>query len=319
MILRAVSIIVTASLLGFLAGFRVLGDGPDYAGYAEIYDDMRIDDPLEFLRFEPGYVLLSFIFKFALNLEFAVFFSFLSSFALVVKFLLFSKTERPALAILFYCCCWYPLHEYTQIRVVVAMSFVLLGTYFFFQRRYIAFSAAFALGSAFHASILLLFGAVPFAYFLSRFRLLVVVPAIAVAAISLAALSPAMFAIAATLNPLTEGYIANLDDAGVTIFSSLNILTVGCLAAIFFARSLHNRVDYTLFILVVFGLGAAVAFAPVPVFSHRIKEMLFVFLVPLAFNTRLTPRALGQYTLAFALAGWTLYTFISYGVIGFRG
>lgn len=118
MILRREAVVLLvlvplAIVLGISAGYQNFGEGRDYYAYIMVYDYIRLNDTLDVVRFEPGYVLAAWSSKFILGLQFPVFFSLLAMGALLVKFVLFSRNQRPIVAALFYLCCWYPLHEYT--------------------------------------------------------------------------------------------------------------------------------------------------------------------------------------------------------------
>lgn len=305
-----------AIFLGIAAGYRNFGEGRDYFGYLTFYEEIRLTDTLDIVRFEPGFALTAWISRLTLQLPFPVYFSLLAMGALLVKFWLFSRYKRPILTVFFYLCSWYPLHEYTQIRAAVALAFCLLAAMFFFRQRYILFSLLMALAFSFHYSSIILAAAIPGAYMLSRFYLPSVFAVIAGLAIGIGGMSEAVFSLAAQFNVLITAYVANIDGYQVNILSGANLLAASLLAALVFARTLETRQDTTFFILAVFALAAAIAFKDVPVLSHRIREMLLVFLVPLAFNGAFTKRAMPQYALATGLAGWNLYTAISQGIIG---
>lgn len=310
------ALVPLAICLGIAAGYRYFGEGRDYLNYLSVYENIRLSDSLDATRFEPGFMLATWIAKFHLELRYPAFMAILATIALWMKFNLFSQHRRPILTVLFYLCCWYPLHEYTQIRLAVGLSFGMLAATFMFQGRLIAFAIAMAIAVSFHASSLILAVLLPTAYLLSGFRLPLVITGIIAFAIGGAGLSASIFSLAAHFNTLVDTYITNLDGNTVNILSGANLLTATCLVGILFSGSLQSRKDVTFFILILFGLAATVALQTAPVFSHRIKEMLLVFLVPLAFNAPLTKKALPQYTTAGALAAWSLYSAISQGIIG---
>ncbi|MBD3680016.1 MAG: EpsG family protein [Rhodobacteraceae bacterium] len=321
MILRRQTVVLLllvplAIFLGIAAGYREFGEGRDYFAYIMVYEDIRLTDTLDVVRFEPGYMLSVWGSKFILGLQFEVFFSLLSMGALLVKFVLFSRHQRPIFTSVFYLCSWYPLHEYTQIRTAVALAFGLLAADFFFRRKYIVFSLLIALAFSFHSSAIILAAAVPGAYMLSRFPLPLVIAVIAGMTIGVGGMAVAILSLAGQFNVLISAYVDNLEGYKVNIWSGANLLTLGLLAAINLSGSLKTRQENTFFILAVSALAAAIAFQTVPVLSHRIREMLLVFLIPLAFNGALTKRATLQYALATTLAGWNLYSALSQGIIG---
>lgn len=312
---RGVLFTVAAVVLGVFAGYRLLGEGRDFLNYVTFYENIREFGEQGFFRFEPGFVWVATVFKLVLNAEVEFLLAVLASLSLLVKFALFSHHRRPVLTILFYLCCWYPLHEYTQIRAAVAFAFVFLAAEAFFNRRFVMFAALVAMGSLFHGSSLAPAVAIPVAWVLASFRLPMIIAAIAGGAAALGAVMQPLLVFAERLNPLAGTYAPNLEGYSVNLFSSVNILTVALLGAILFARSLTDRRLRTLFILVLFGLAVAVAFQSMPVFSHRLREMFLIFLVPLAFNARFTPRGLLQMSLATVLGAGTLTAHILQGII----
>lgn len=198
----------------------------------------------------------------------------------------------------------------------MALAFCLLAAEFFFRRKYIVSYLLLALAFSFHSSSIILAAALPGAYMLSRFPLPLVIAVTVGLTIGVVGMGMAVFSLAGQFNVLIAAYVNNLYGYQVNIWSGANILTLGLLAAIYLSGSLRTRQEKTFFILAVFALAAAIAFQTVPVLSHRIKEMLLVFLVPLAFKGDLTKQAGLQYALATALAGWNLYSSLSQGIIG---
>lgn len=310
------AIALLSIFLGFSTGNSLFGLSKDFNAYASVYEDIRLSDAVSDFRFEPGYVFLSWFSKFFLSIEFGMFYSLLAALSILIKFSIFSKCLRPFLTIIFYVCCWYPLHEYTQIRVSVALAICLVAALLLLRLRWLSFFGAIMLAASFHASALIFAVAMPVAYFLSHFRLAPVAMGVAGGAVVLSAVVPAFVAFAARFNSLAQGYAANLDGNHVNIFSGANILTACLIASIVYARSLKTERERTFLILALFGLVSAVALQAVPVFSHRIKEMFLVFLVPLVFNSALTKKTLPQYFFGFGLSAWSFYSAMANEVIG---
>jgi len=302
-------------VFGAAAGYRALGEGRDQLSYRMFFESIRELGELDYFRFEPGFVLISAFFKLRLGVEVDFLIASLATIALLIKFSIFAKQNHPVLTILFYLCCWYPLHEYTQIRAAFAFAFILLAAEALFRGRWIKFGVMVSAAFLFHASSVVVAAALPAAYFLSSLRLPIVVGGVAVSAVILQFLMEPLLIFAEKLSAITVYYAANIDGITVNLYSGANFLTVALLVAIIFAGSLRSRRDRTLFILVLFGLSAAVAFQSIPVFSHRLREMFLIFLVPLAFNMRLTPRGFLQLVSATSLAGWYLSSHIAQGII----
>lgn len=309
-------IVPLVMLLALAAGFRGLGPGRDYLGYLDAYEEIRLSDSLDVLRFEPGYVLASWVSKFGLGLDFPIFASALAASALFIKLWLFSQYSRPILTILFYLCCWYPLHEYTQLRTAVALALCLFAAEVFFRGRYLQYALLMATAMSFHSSSLIVALAIPGAYLLSRWNQLMSVSAIIFLAFGIYVLDLPLISLAAQINSLSEAYSENLDGSRVNLLSMANLLTAGLLAAMLAARSLKDRRDATYFILAAGALVSAVVLQSTPVLSHRVKEALLIFLTPIAFSGELTMRSVPQYVFAATLAGWMLYSAVSQGILG---
>lgn len=312
----AAAIALLSICLGFSAGNSLLGLSKDFNAYASVYEDIRLTDAVSEFRFEPGYVFLSWFSKFVLSIDFGIFYSLLATLSILVKFSIFGKCHRPVFTTIFYVCCWYPLHEYTQIRAAVALAICFVAALCLLRWRWLSFFGAIMLAASFHASALIFAVAMPVAYFLSHFRLAPVAMGVAGGAVILSGIIPAFVAFATRFNSLAQGYAANLDGNHVNILSGANILTACLLASLVYARNLKTERDRTFFILALFGLVSAVALQAIPVFSHRIKEMFLVFLVPLVFNSALTKKTLPQYFFGFGLSAWSFYSAVANEVIG---
>lgn len=301
--LRSISLLVLAAVFGTISGYRLLGDGRDHLSYVDFYEGIQIFGQNDFSRFEPGLIWIASFFKLVLNAEIELLLVFLSAFSLLIKFAIFSEHRRPLLTILFYLCCWYPLHEYTQIRAAVAFAFIFLATEAFFKREFITFALFVAIGSLFHVSAILLGAAIIVAWTLASFRMSAIIVITFGLSTIVGILMQPILVFAERLNPLAILYAANLEGHSVNLFSAVNITTVALMTAILLARSLTDRRMRTFFILALFGFGAMVVFQLMPVFSHRFREMFLLFLVPLAFNARCTPLGLMQMSIAVILGG----------------
>ena len=310
-----VIIYTLAFILSIIAGYRLLGEGVDFLSYKSFYEGIHAFGESEYVRFELGFVWVASFFKLILNTKIEVLFTVLVSFSLLAKFAVFSAHRRPLLTILFYLCCFYPLHEYTQIRSAVSFAFALLAAAAFFRRQFVTFAALMILATLFHGSAIVLGVAIPVAWMLASLRLSIAIAITAGLVVLSGLLIQPLLVFAESLNPLTLSYAANLDGNAVNLFSPVNILTVLLLGAMLLARSLTDRHKRTLFILVVFGLVVAVSFYSIPIFSHRLREMFMLFLVPLAFDARRTPLGLAQMFLAAVLGGYSLYPQVSRGII----
>ena len=148
-----VGLLVLALALALVAGYRLLGEGADYDSYFQYYLTVTGYYSSNVSRFEVGFQYWSWIAANKLNLAFPVFYTITVFIALSVKFDLIRKyTYAPWFAILTYAVLFYPAHEYTQIRVALALALAYFGIFKLYERKYVQAVVAFVLAVAFHAS-----------------------------------------------------------------------------------------------------------------------------------------------------------------------
>lgn len=307
--------VLSALVFGFIAGYQLLGEGRDFSNYLSFYNKLVLLGYTESIRFEYGFVFVASFFQRVLNADVELFLAFLASLALIIKFTVFLSQRRPLLTLLFYLFCFYPLHEYTQIRLAVAMSLILLASEQLFKHNHEVFFVLIGLACLFHASSLTMLVSIPLASKLASFPMRLNVVVLLGLGVSTGFLFSKIIEFSSSINPLVSRYSNNVDDSTVNLFSTVNILTVALLILILLARSLPDRRSRAYFLLVLFGIALMIAFREVPVFSHRLREMFLVFLAPLAFNTRLTPLGIIQMCLAVVLGTGYLYAHIKQSVI----
>ncbi|HCN9800578.1 TPA: EpsG family protein, partial [Escherichia coli] len=117
-------------IVSLLIGLRTLGLDSDFVSYSVYYANIANNLSFSDTRYEPGFVLLSYVFKEILNVNIYVMLSFLAFISLVIKEFIFLKDKHSFFITLIYLVGIGLLHEMTQIRVAVAVSFVLLALYF---------------------------------------------------------------------------------------------------------------------------------------------------------------------------------------------
>lgn len=314
--LTYVLIVGISVALGLVAGHRIIGEGYDFQGYLFFYEYFGNSASLADLRFEPGFLTTVLISKSVFNFSFPTLYVILVSVSLALKLILMSRYNRPVLTCLFYLCIWYPIHEYTQIRIAVALAFALVATEAYLRGRLLIFAAYMMAAVSFHVSTVLLAVLVPLASYLARYSLTTILLSSAVAAISLQNIADLFLSYVAQLIPLIDAYTSNYQENRVNIVTGVNILTVALLSMIVYNAGVNQHRDRALFIIVVGALVLAVALHEFPVISHRLREMLLFFIIPLAFNAKSNTGGFCQYIFASALAGYSLYETISLGVIG---
>lgn len=307
---------VCAVLFGLAAGYSWFGTSRDFPAYRFFFDELRFDDPLDHFRFDPGFSMLFWTGKFVLGLPLEAVIAIVAAISLVLKFAFFLQFQRPLLAVGFYLCTWYPLHEYTQVRAAISIALCMLAVRFFLDGRIVAYVAVMAAAAALHSAAVTLALAVPAAWIVAGVGLRYSLPAICLVPVFAGLVETSLLDIAGRLNPLSESHILNVDGNRVNLLSVGNILTAALLGAIALAGSLKDRVGTMFFILCAVGLALGIAFRDVPIFSHRLRELFLTFLVPIAFAQRWTAKGTAQNILAITLAAWSFYAAVDGGLIG---
>lgn len=303
---------IVALILGAIAGYRPFGLGLDFPNYDFFYYGIRDDAFYQASRFEPGFKSLAYFAKHALNWDVMPFMAMLMMVTLIVKFQVLGRLEHPWTAIFFYVLVWFPLHENTQVRVAVAVTFLFMATKPLFDGRWIRYLLVSSLSILFHYTAIFAIAMIAGAYYLSRFPRIVWITAPIVAGalmyIMLSVLFPyfALFR-AALLDGTGESTPPNL-------LSVANLFSYLFLVATFFSGSLKSREAKTYFILVALSFATLVGFQSIPVLANRLREILFVFMTFIAFEYKLTLRTFPQAILAASLALWSLYRGIQYGL-----
>lgn len=229
-------------------------------------------------RIEPLFLLMSQKFN-SIGLSFGFFWFVISFISLFVKFNLLLRTgcNYFVLVLLFilYCMSLAILHEMTQIRAAIAISFGFLAVYIYVLRGGGIFSVVFMLIAVmFHYSAILFFityfvgdlnNSSPLRKMVSYFCILFVPYAFGSAVSYLGA-----------LNPLLSYYYENSEEVvNAGLFSMTNILasifSICCLLAqVFF---LLDRLTKTFIFFCYFGLACLIGLSFSPVLSVRIYEL----------------------------------------------
>jgi hypothetical protein len=301
----------------FAAGFSLFGESRDYASYELFFVELRPKNPTEYVRFEPGFVLATWIGKFVLFLQLPAYLFVLMSVALAVKASVFMKTTYPTLTMFFYLANWFPLHEYTQVRVAMATPLLFLSFNYLFQGKRTWAVTTSALAASFHVSALFAAAIVLISYSMSKYRMWVTVPAL-VGAMALLPffITVVLFPVLQGINPLFAAYMKNSSEADIpTILSGSNILTILLLAFIAMGSGLKTVRHRTLFLVAIQALVVFIVCRDIPVLAHRLKEIGLVFLTLLAFDQPITAKRVPQVVTAVGLSAWSLYKSISLGII----
>lgn len=307
-----VAIFLISAVFGYVAGFRPFGIGLDFLNYQNFYNKIWSTGDIFSFRYELGFVFIAAWFESLTSLEYTYFAAFLVTISLMIKFSVLKRLDHPVLAVIFYLCVWFPLHENTQIRLAAATAFLFLATEKMFERRWEWFVVLSAIASAFHVTAVVAAASLAAASLLARYRLSYSIPLTGLAGVALSLSFTTIMHYAVQLQPLLLSQGA--ESTSPNFFSGFNIATALFLLSYAASGSVTEYRSRTFFLVTCGGFLVLLALFPVPVMAHRFKELLMIFMTFIAFEYRMTLKTMPQAILASALAGWSLYSAISYGL-----
>ena len=316
---KAVLLVLIWLFFSFAASYQWFGEGRDYSQYLNFYSGLEFNKFWAASRFEPGYTLLAWVFKFYLGASYSQFTLVLVSLALGLKLhLIWRYTSSPVLATLVYLMLFYPLHEYTQIRVAVAIGFAYLALHESLQRKVFNTLILFFLALIFHYSVaVMVVGACLF--FFLRQNLYLFVLGVVLAFMLLASLRLQFFTTFLNeLNPLTYAYLKNAEYAIRPNLLSLSIILffITLVSSSFFQRPWRDDYAYLWFFLSIMGMISFVLLIDSPVFAHRVKEVFLVSSIFLTFRLRSLSLGSAVPAMLMIMNGvWVLYRAIEQGII----
>ncbi|OYU01568.1 MAG: hypothetical protein CFE36_09790 [Sphingomonadaceae bacterium PASS1] len=287
---------VLSMSLAFISGYRLLGYGFDYWDYVAFYDQMDNSINWNYVRFEPAYVYTVWFAKWVLRFPYELFSTIVITASLSIKFFIFRYYLKYwPLAIFSYILIIYPIHEYTQIRISLSLSFCLLALHLSFQKKLIAPIILTYIAFNFHYTSIVMIPFVMAAYFhdKSTIRKFVAfaLPAISVVIylfsfflIDLAS----QFSVAADAYMRSTTYAMNNDT--VNIYSVAIILPFIVLISSFILGFHKNNYKIIYIYMTATSLCVAFSFLQFPVFSHRLREIFTVGLLFIAFDRNRTPQ-----------------------------
>jgi hypothetical protein len=231
----------------------------------------------------------------------------------MIKFYALSQRSNFWMVVIYFILAWYPLHEYTQIRVAVALSFSFLALVFLGHGR---LRAAFALGVGsvlFHSSLVVLVPFIIAGYTLRRWPIWISIAAM----IFLAFFLKAIFWVAAfSLGKISGNALAYFDfsaGAGIEYFSIAHLLMLAALLSALLSDG-FSRIETRLsFLITVASFPLMIAFSDNPVIGLRLKELFMSFSVLFVFQRALIWRAVPQMIFGFLFSLSSAYTYVASG------
>lgn len=313
------ALLISWVFLTFSVGNLWLGTPRDYYEYISWYENLNSYFDYTQSRFEPGFYFLAWIFRYIFETNFNFFIGCIAAISLGIKFWLFKKyLHYPALAMIIYVAIFYPIHEYTQYRAALSLSFGYLGVHFLLERRWNLAIILFAVSVTFHGSSLLLslvgFGG----YFLRGNKAaLAVLVATLIAGLFFENLREIIEQVFSIINPLTTSYLDNLANLEeVTVLSINNLFLIGmcffCIVLGYYHRSRYHMLFLT---ITLTSITPIVLLADAPIIAQRAKEVLFVAMVFLVCRSHFRLKDTPVIGFALAQAVLLLYLRIREGVI----
>lgn len=158
--------ILVGGLSYLIVSFQIFGYSPDWESYDEFFDLLRTELPLGVHdRFEPGFVFLSenLINFFSSNYNVLALLAVLS---ILIKTWAIGSVASSWLALysalIYYAFRFAPLHEYTQIRVAIAISLIFLATAFAIRKKTAFAISCSLMATSFHMTAFGFFTLLPF-------------------------------------------------------------------------------------------------------------------------------------------------------------
>jgi len=301
------------------AAFHWFGTSVDHLNYISFYDGLRYELTVVDSRFEPGFVLLSWFFKYVLNASYDILVLSIVATSLAIKFYLFFRyLKSPLFAVAAYLMLFYPLHEYTQIRAALSGSLVYFAAHTFLERRYYPSVALLAGAVAFHASaIIVAIGVAVFIFVRRPIGIVFSFIGILALAVWFEEIVTIVTGVLPYINPLATRYLDNTS-AGIlpNLWSVQNVFLMAAMCSIAFITARSRTTYGSMFMfLSLAGLLMLLVFASSPVLAQRGKELLTISTIFLVFygqaDTRYTPFAL------MLLGGaWSVYRALTLGILG---
>ncbi|MCO6497399.1 MAG: EpsG family protein [Chitinophagaceae bacterium] len=229
--------IALSILLIFFAGLRNPFVPKDYLVYEFIFDNIG-EDKMAGINIsnslEPGFYGLISLFKWLFPYYYTVaIMLFCAAIAVSLHSLSFYKYSfNPFMALLVYYSNFFFLHEMTQIRIGVAISFILISLPLILKKRYIAFSLVALFATLFHYSAILAIGLLVFTgnNFNKKLYAALLILALPIGVLNLATFNIfELLSIIDSTNPKLSAYsnttLMGLD-VKANVFNAMNLLSI---------------------------------------------------------------------------------------------
>ena len=314
-LIRVIIALSAGSFLAYAAGYQVIGESRDYYAYALFFDLIDREAELSLYRFELGYSLSVYVSKFIFGLSYEGFTFLLLALSFIINFYSFSGKSNLLLVFIFFILSWYPLHEYTQVRVAIALSFLFVSIKKIGQERLLTACIWGILSTLFHASAAVLFPFLVIVYLLRHRSIWISLFSVTFMSVSLKGLFLISAALLSSRSPNILVYLEAASDFEIRYFSIAHILMAGVLLSAALSGGLKQIESRISFLIAFASFPLMFAFSEYPVIAIRFKELFMCFSILFAFQRKLTWAAIPQITLALLYSFASAFTFISSGVL----
>lgn len=276
-------LLISWIVMTFAVGNLWLGVPRDYYEYLPWYDNLTAYFDYTQSRFEPGFYTIAWIFRYVFDASFNLFIGFIAAVALGIKFWLFKRyLHYPIIGVLLYIAIFFPIHEYTQYRAALSLSFGYLAVHFLLEKRWISSIVLFIVATSLHGSVIILFIVAVGGYLLRGNKAAFVI-------LSLTLISSLFFSTIRDLieeffsfiNPLTSAYLSNLANLeDVSIFSVNNILLIAmCFFAVIAGYYQRTRYHMIFLTIAITSITPIILLSDSPIIAQRAKEVLHVAVI----------------------------------------
>lgn len=165
LLLKKIFIIYILFIFSFIVAFQLFGYSKDYFNYVELLSNNT-------LKIEPTWAFI----RYVLHNHIIFIFLLVTFISLYLKYQFFDLINNGIELLLLYLATYYLLHEYTQIRVALAIGIYLKGIKYITQRKFCKYLFFYLLAGITHYSLIILF---PLYFFYSfRLKIIVIIPCI---------------------------------------------------------------------------------------------------------------------------------------------
>lgn len=312
-------LVVAGIVLSLTTSYSLLGYSRDYLEYLNYYNTIPRILSFEDARFEPEFHAAAWLFSVVFDADMSLFILAISAISIGIKFYLFKRyLSYPLIAALLYMVTFYPIHEYTQYRVGIALSFAYLAAHLLLERKYFKSSACLIVSIGFHySSILVALTAVGGFLGYGRRGVLIAIAGLAIGGLLILQFPQVLTSVFETLNPLSSNYLDNKAMyEGVSLLSVNNLILIAAILAYIMAGYYNSGRYETMFlIMTIVCLFPIILLPEAPIIAQRSKEVLFLAVIFLSCYNPLSKSNIFGFGFVAAMSALLGYLHVSGGVI----